>query len=617
MRILNVIFFFGLFLWGQQSTLKAQTFKAISNSQGEVNFSLEDSLHVLIPNYDRFDTDPFYQGFLILGDGNFVIIDTLKNPSPQGNWSHQYPYRDYLTRHTGVMVPVARKTDHDPPDDLNIIPTIKGSNLLPYIQVLGATSTSDPIQSTINTNGPPYTPMIPANSTKNIAIGLSHHTPEGFYLGDSCVHAFPIAYTPSGSRMCQVYFFYNNAHEGIDYFKEITLQTNPLIKTGTILPNYHDSTQFNNNLTRMGWISSISPSSLFPTSTIDDYFDKVLVYRLGGANLLRDSLVVSSGGSPGELRLFPLLKTSALTVDSSKEATFLAVLYDSVDSIYQKALDSLHTAGVQLPDSINFDGTILRFSGFDFLTAKKGEPDDPGGLVIEDISRADEQNYLVEFKLTFCNDIHATAGALGADIFLRSPSFFSTRPSQDTTSLLYDFQFIECSVPRGDCTKRSLVPGSRSKITNPKAVYGFDFSDTLKAGECGSIQFTVLIDTAYIPFLIDSSVADYCVSFKPEIDIGSFCLPNRVLEDSTCTTITDTVLVSTNPKVYKRIAVGKTCISNPIWDGREKPSPPNPNPDANGGDCESGGPPWIILLLLGFVGFLLFPIIRRRKRKKH
>ena len=446
-----------------------------------------------------------------------------------------------------------------------------------------------------------------------------------YYIENEDVHIFPIAYRPNVTGpddTALLLFFYNdtdfyNSTPGAgnqdftfrtNIFTQTTLAGTPYggavpFNTGTILPNYYDINFGglpNNIINRMSSINEITTSTpslngAFTTGVNSTDFQNCIAYEIQGDELA--TLGTFSTAIPGgfnELRLFHFLQANLYNEYRTDYYPFLAMLYNKDTTFHtnlisdQGDIDLFSTTLMNdIPPQIVYDSDTFNFTDAHFLAVRGNEPHDPNELVIEDICKNGE-NYLVQFKLDFCND--GTAPASGATILLRT-----------IDNLVSDYELIDCSP--GTCTEgpgpcSNFFPSIWPPIPPPDPIrkkYCFIPVGDLSAGSCGYIRFTVNIGAADINELITRPVLEFCLQFAPIPFVGPpyFCGSNIVLEDTVCCATfgykkekekekLDTKTTSSHnnkdnkegkkKKVIKRI----DCKQNSIWENRDQPCPQKP-----------------------------------------
>ena len=563
-----------------------------------VNFEIND-LPDQISNIDKFRSGAYYRAFVLYGDGNFERLGTLENPvTDEFKFSHTY--RRISNEYPIKILLESRKDDDDPPEALEVPfgENISGSIDHHVVINIDNQNTEEHLYCDVTGEGTmPTVPMI-TEEEDVIKLGLSSHhkvsNDTGFYfLQQNTHHAFPIAFRSSTEGL--LLFFYRSADSisydpGVpsnvpNYFKlDPTNFTTPPMTPMELFNAKSTSIvktpKFNNNF----YIPSIGALNVGESD-----FDTLLYHYINNEegdlvnNEVREGF--PDNNRMGELRLTHFLKTNNGIPDtfnldnfsSIPNAKFLAILYN-LNEVDSAALDSLN--GWNRIDTIPpflrifneklSEEKVFNFQGFDTLSAKKGEPNDPGGLCIEHIANYNDQQSEVFFKLEFCNAPVASAQAEGAEVYL------DIREDDNENDILSDIRMmntiVDLSLGRrlGD---RDREIGGAQEPDNLPIHPDFDISYTFSANlgpndddygliptECGAIYFSALMDNSYLPLLTEQPVMDYCVHFKPDQDAGAFCRPNKILEDSLCTQVS----VNVNSSINYR------CDINPILRDKDK-----------------------------------------------
>ncbi len=584
----------------------------------DIKFEIS-GLPALAPDLIKYGNDPYFQAFIIYGDGNFRKIDSLKNP--MGNvYEYDYAYRDLDINYPAAIILNTRKDADEPPD---AIPPVLPDQLLLYpnkstsqgptsVEINGTTNPNPqaPIYSKSESDlqNQPLVPMI-KHEQDWLKMGISNYSDQidAYFLDKDRLHVFPIAYRSVGSGI--LFFFYqdSNPRESFEYYNTIPLRQNSggVIEAGTFLPNYRYSSnppnQFSDELlTRMKLVNNYPVGDAFFNDkdfnlSSDKVYDNCLVQYIPNyeSSLLANGVLVTLNEdeteSKGELRSFPILKMPSNFIYKDTDATFLAVLYDSRQNVNTSALDSLNTlifnnpnSQAAFPDSFEMiidpekpDRTRdIKFADYFQISALKGEPDDPGGLTVKSICKCCD-DFIITFDLEFCNSPTAENNAIEANIFLESFQ------DGNSTPLFSEFQLLSTCVdgassflaPNDCITISSSGQPTSPTILNPDVTYHYDFRPKdepikypigLIPSQCGKIQFSAKIKGAEIGRLIREPVMRYCVKFQAGPDVGEYCMYNNVLQDSICYKGGEEVDLAVNNQATN-------CIINPIWEEKIEP----------------------------------------------
>ena len=583
MRFFSVVFLLLLFsfnpnvVFTQLPTLN-YTDTPVSGGR-KVDYTISD-LSGLV-GASRFTIDPFYEAFMIYGDGNFGKISFRGKPSTDDH-SFNKVYRDLERSYPGAVLMIPRKDDDDPPDPdaLLLIPGNPPLNRNTYINVDGATSTSPPILT-----DRPEEPMI-SGGTNWLAMELSHYIENGngittsreYFLEENSVHAFPIAYNPEFEGGGLLFFFYNgndplnNNREGFEHYETIKMKKNgatQFTNIGTILPNYFISGHGKPIDLLVDEMQGMEAKPISDAFLIDrvimlnnSYYDTWLVHEITNDEVDLFDNDNSNGEVSEELRIIHFLKTNTFR-NIGDDAEFLAVLYDRRNSpgnnlhvLNNKFVGSPFPEDFPVNPAAPNNPSKYFFADFAVLSTKKGEPDDPGGLFIEDICRCCG-DYIVSFKLIYCNAPDAKGAAIGANIFLKSRLIGGA----STPELLSDINLLSngCANPMRcatdeDCSQIPAPNTPSQDMLNDYIAFCFPFNNStpLQPGQCEEIRFSARISSSEVDRLIQGPVIDYCVQFHSFDGVSDFCLPNEndILRDS----------------CFRSGGGDIVCIPKPVWD---------------------------------------------------
>lgn len=541
-----------------------------ANSAPNAHFELGD-----LPERDtseNFVGDPFYQGFMILGDGNFVRLreqENLHNPTGRLKagtlYDFDHEYLDYSNGYPGLLLLIDRKSGDDPPEAEQIVqPGGPGNGM---IEIHGAGSPGDKVEiRSVGFQDAPASPMIqPAGTIEKIALGYSHHNnssdPEKhrYYLKSERIGAFPIAYRPAQSG--KLFFFYNSENDtDFEYYDEIEFNSSG-DKAGTVLSNYYSGAvvPFDDLVDLMNGISSEDPNVYFSDPGFDaGIFNSVIPY-----DIPVHEINAKEAGGPDELRLFHLLKNNDL--EEGKTYHFLAAMYDYSDFDSEDEANYFNdmpdfAEKITLPERLILGDPEkpLHFVDAAMLSVKHGEPDDPNRLRVVEICRCGE-DYQVTFELRFCNKSETPAN--GANIVLKGLA----DGGLSLESMFSCYRLHEVS-PTGskECCERKQCSSKHCCFEHE--LNGFDKkyclrfgNSSLRAGtpdSCGQILFTAIIDTANLHLLTEKSVMKYCVNFSGGIDGQVICGGNEVVNIEVFYPDPDNITQQTG------------LAPNPVWESR-------------------------------------------------
>jgi len=593
---------------------------------GMVEFTI-DELVDLPSNIDKFNSAAYYQAFVMHGDGNFEKVELVKNGD-----SYIYRYRDIENNYPAAVLMIARKDDgEEPPDptEMIIIPNNNSSTDSTGVNVVSSNkNTGVSIVSNTAVSGSPLIPMITETGFSKLAIGLSHYFKGGdtYFMEPKTVHAIPIAYKPTDEGV--LLFFYKrgaNTVAEFEYYNGIPVRR-PLSEdynTGTLLSNYYQPVS-NPRVNVFEEMDSITKSPTDKPNYLADNgiklentlnYDQWVAHFISKneVDLLVNEVVPPSGSSSnkGELRLFHFIKTNEF--EDTDNAQFLVILYERADFANFDNLFALNNLvgdpsnEPPFPSMLEIDS--FKFVDYALLEARKGEPDDPGGLIIEGVSPY-QDDYEVTFKLTFCNSENAADSAVGANIFLES---YPVDIPPSTEPYLRDIEILSSCVDSWNaditltCSKieDSACEGEKSpNIVYHDAVTCYDFNPgKLAPGACGVIHFVAKMSATEVGRLVNEPVMRYCVKFHDGMEVGEFCRPNDIIQDTIC--YIDTTAVNYDPNSPTIV-----CEPNPILEDVI------PTSNCSCG-CYNLAWIWTGILASFFALSCCFFLFKRRKKEKH
>ena len=486
--------------------------------------------------------EPFYNAFMIFGDGNFSQINGSITPLTTFSITHPYISLDEDKEYPVLAVLIDRKTSNEPPEEQQFVRP--DGNGTAGVEASGASPGGD--DEILISAHPPMVISTTPFPERRMAMEFSHFwiDPldglEKYFLKERRISAFPIAYKPYDGEGLLL-FFYNNdlSSDHFEYMKNYPDLVSPLISAfgghtlsyddtgtdfpGTYLPNYYGSTGLAMVSNKANSINIQNVENFYNNSVDPAYsFDKFKYVLPHTIDLMEGNTDITENE---ELRLFHLIKTGNLDFLENKNHYFLAALYGphtsrplsiTYSANYNQVKSDLEAIESN-PISDFFDDRP--FIDAQLLGITHGEPDDPNKLEVTNICKCNGVNeYVVTFNLEFCNE-DPDHPATGASIILK-----------DLNALFSDFNLIritpessECII-RSECNDNCFYTFSREAdgYIFSEANGGYDykfcvnFNDgkTISGGECANIYFTVKMAADDIEKLTKRSLWYYCVHLK-------------------------------------------------------------------------------------------------------